>query len=89
VLGARIAGPVLAAAVGRPSTAAQPFPQLSAREREVLELVGRGYDNARIGRHLGLSEKTVRNNVSVLLAKLPAATRAEAVALARGVGLGS
>jgi DNA-binding NarL/FixJ family response regulator len=88
VLGARVAGPVLAAAVGAGRAAAQPFPQLTTREREVLELVARGYDNARIGRHLGLSEKTVRNNVSVVLAKLPAATRAEAVAAARDAGLG-
>jgi DNA-binding NarL/FixJ family response regulator len=89
VLGARVSGPVLAAAVAGSRAAAQPFPQLTARERQVLELVARGYDNARIGRHLGLSEKTVRNNVSVVLAKLPAATRAEAVALARDAGLGS
>lgn len=88
VLGARISGPVLAAAVGSTSAVPQAFPQLTAREREVLELVARGYDNARIGRHLSLSEKTVRNNVSTILAKLPAATRAEAVAIARNVGLG-
>lgn len=89
VLGARISGQVLAAAVGSGHAAVQPFPQLTAREREVLELVARGYDNARISRHLSLSEKTVRNNVSVVLAKLPAATRAEAVALARDGGLGT
>jgi DNA-binding NarL/FixJ family response regulator len=88
VLGARISGQVLAAAVGAARPAAQPFPQLTSREREVLELVARGYDNARIGRHLGLSEKTVRNNASLVLAKLAAATRAEAVALARDHGLG-
>jgi DNA-binding NarL/FixJ family response regulator len=88
VLGARICGQVLAAAVGAGRAAPQAFPQLTSREREVLELVARGYDNARIGRHLGLSEKTVRNNVSLVLAKLAAATRAEAVALARDAGLG-
>jgi DNA-binding NarL/FixJ family response regulator len=88
VLGARISGQVLAAAVGSGRAAAQPFPQLTTREREVLELVARGYDNARIGRHLSLTEKTVRNNVSMVLAKLPAATRAEAVAAARDAGLG-
>lgn len=88
VLGARVSGSVLAAAVGGARAAPQRFPQLTARERDVLELVARGYDNARIGRHLGLTEKTVRNNVSVVLAKLPAATRAEAVALARDAGLG-
>jgi DNA-binding NarL/FixJ family response regulator len=89
VLGARISGQVLAAAVGSGAAVPQAFPQLTAREREVLELVARGYDNARVGRHLGLSEKTVRNNVSTVLAKLPAATRAEAVALARDRGLGA
>jgi DNA-binding NarL/FixJ family response regulator len=88
VLGARVSGPVVAAAVGAAHAAPRAFPQLTAREREVLELVARGYDNGRIGRHLGLSDKTVRNNVSVVLAKLPAATRAEAVALARDAGLG-
>ena len=55
----------------------------------MLDLVARGYDNSRIARHLVVSEKTVRNHVSLLLAKLPAATRAEAVALARDAGLGS
>jgi DNA-binding NarL/FixJ family response regulator len=88
VLGARISGQVLAAAVGSARPAAQPFPQLTARERDVLELIARGWDNGRIARHLGLSEKTVRNNVSVVLAKLACATRAEAVALARDHGLG-
>ena len=87
VLGARVSAPVVAAAVSAPRAAAQPFPQLTAREREVLDLMSRGYDNSRIGRHLGLSEKTVRNNVSVVLGKLPAATRAEAVALARDAGV--
>jgi DNA-binding NarL/FixJ family response regulator len=88
VLGARVSAQVLAAAVGSGRTPVQVFPQLTAREREVLELIARGYDNARIGRHLGLSEKTVRNNVSMVLAKLPAATRAEAVAAARDAGMG-
>ncbi len=89
VLGARVSGQVLAAAVGAGRPAELPFPQLTAREREILELVARGYDNGRISRHLALSDKTVRNNLSVVLAKLPAATRAEAVALARDAGLGS
>lgn len=89
VLGARVSAQVLAAAVGASRAPQQVFPQLSAREREVLELLARGYDNSRIERHLGLSGKTVRNNVSMVLAKLPAATRAEAVALARDAGLGS
>ena len=64
------------------------FPQLSEREREVLDLVARGLDNRRIARELFLSEKTVRNHVSTVLGKIDAADRAEAVARARRAGLG-
>jgi DNA-binding NarL/FixJ family response regulator len=90
VLGARVSTRVLEAVHGGllPGAPA-PFPRLTERERQVLELVARGYQNARVAHHLGLSEKTVRNHVSAILAKLPAATRAEAVALARDQGLGA
>jgi DNA-binding NarL/FixJ family response regulator len=88
VLGPQVGAQVVAAAVGAARQPALRFPQLTAREREVLELIARGYDNVRIAHHLGLSEKTIRNTVSIVLAKLPAATRAEAVALARDGGLG-
>jgi DNA-binding NarL/FixJ family response regulator len=90
VLGARVSTRVLEAVHGGllPGVPA-PFPRLTERERQVLELVARGYQNARVAHHLGLSEKTVRNHVSAILAKLPAATRAEAVALARDQGLGA
>ena len=64
------------------------FPQLTEREREVLDLVARGLDNRRIARELVLSEKTVRNHVSNVLAKLDASDRAEAVLRARNAGLG-
>ena len=64
------------------------FPELTDREREVLDLVARGHDNRRISRDLFLSDKTVRNHVSNILTKLGAATRAEAVARARSAGLG-
>jgi DNA-binding NarL/FixJ family response regulator len=64
------------------------FPELTDREREVLDLVARGHDNRRISRDLFLSDKTVRNHVSNFLTKLGAATRAEAVARARSAGLG-
>lgn len=65
------------------------FPQLTAREREVLDLLARGHDNDRIARTLFLSEKTVRNHVSSVLAKLNVHSRAEAVARARDAGLGA
>ena len=64
-----------------------PFPQLTGRENEVLALLAQGLDNATIARRLVLSEKTVRNRVSDVLAKLHARNRAEAVALARDAGL--
>lgn len=64
------------------------LPALTAREREVLELVARGLGNGAIAARLHLSVKTVQNYVSGLLAKLGAASRAEAVARARDAGLG-
>lgn len=66
-----------------------PFPQLTHRELEVLDLLARGLNNQAIARRLTLSEKTIRNRVSDILAKLHVAGRAEAVAAARDVGLGS
>lgn len=73
--------------------AAQPgremFPQLSDREREVLDLVARGYDNPRIAKVLFLSDKTVRNHVSAVVTKLGATDRAEVVQRARRAGLGA
>lgn len=74
----------MAAGAGR-----EAFPQLTEREREVLDLMARGLDNASIARRLFLSEKTVRNRVSDVFAKLGAANRSEAVVLARRAGLGT
>ena len=65
------------------------FPELTAREHEVLELMARGQSNAEIAHRLVVSEKTVRNNVSTILTKLHAAHRAQAVARARDAGMGS
>jgi DNA-binding NarL/FixJ family response regulator len=67
----------------------QAFPDLTSREREVLDLMARGLDNASIARRLFLSEKTVRNRVSDVIGKLRARTRAEAVARARDAGIGA
>jgi DNA-binding NarL/FixJ family response regulator len=68
---------------------AHPFPELTTRERDVLDLLADGTSNADIASSLGLSEKTVRNNVSNIFAKLLVADRAAAVAKARSSGLGS
>ena len=73
----------------RGARSASPFPELTDREREVLDLVARGLTNAEIARRLSLSDKTVRNHVSNVFAKLHVAGRAEAVARARDAGLGS
>lgn len=64
------------------------FPELTRREREILELVASGLGNHEIARRLLLSEKTVRNNVAAITTKLGVRDRAEAVARARDVGLG-
>ncbi|MGY1915196.1 response regulator [Blastococcus sp. SYSU DS0973] len=67
----------------------RPFPELTDRERQVLELLARGLDNGEIAERLSVSRKTVRNVVSTVLGKLQVATRAEAVARGRDAGLGS
>ncbi|MBB5895084.1 LuxR C-terminal-related transcriptional regulator [Kutzneria kofuensis] len=75
--------------VGRPlGVAATPFPGLTGREREVLNLVAAGLSNQLIARQLRLSPKTVSNHLSAIFAKLRTASRAEAIVLAREAGLG-
>lgn len=64
------------------------FPELSEREREILDLIARGLKNQEIAKQLYLSPKTVRNNVSSILHKLQVADRAEAIIRAREAGLG-
>jgi DNA-binding NarL/FixJ family response regulator len=72
----------------RPATAPQIFPELSNREREILDLIAQGYKNPEIARRLFLSPKTVRNHVSNILHKLQVADRTEAIIRAREAGLG-
>lgn len=93
--GEAIFGPVVAQrlvhhfAALRPSGAAQPpFPELSDREREILAMMARGKSNQEIADDLVVSLKTVRNHVSNIFAKLQVADRAQAMDLARRVGLG-
>ena len=71
------------------SHAHQPaFPQLSDREREVLDLIAQGKSNSDIAGSLVLSTKTVRNHVSNIFNKLHVADRAQAIIHARKAGLG-
>ncbi|MGW1883434.1 response regulator transcription factor [Streptomyces sp. NPDC001970] len=60
---------------------------LSAREREVLALLGEGLSNADAGRRLHMSEATVKTYVSRILAKLECDNRVQAALLARDAGL--
>jgi len=64
------------------------FPELTPREGEVLELLALGCRNHEIARRLGMSEKTVRNHVSQVLAKLQVPDRTAATLKARAAGLG-
>lgn len=65
-----------------------PFPQLTDREREVLDLIAEGLDNQRIASRLFISGKTVSNHISNIFAKLHVADRAQAIVTAREAGFG-
>jgi DNA-binding NarL/FixJ family response regulator len=68
--------------------AADAFPELTARERDILDLLAAGLNNAAIAHRVGVAPKTVANNVSSIFAKLQVADRAQAIVLARDAGLG-
>ncbi|NUR71723.1 MAG: response regulator transcription factor [Hamadaea sp.] len=71
-----------------PAAQTEPFPELTAREREILDLIAAALPNAAIATRLGLAPKTVGNHISAIFAKLQVATRAEAIVRAREAGLG-
>jgi DNA-binding NarL/FixJ family response regulator len=75
-------------ATPRPAATPQQFPELTDRERGVLELLAKGLTNAAIADRLSLTPKTVRNYVSAVFSKLQVADRAEAIIKARDAGLG-
>ena len=77
---------------GKPQPSAVPtllFPELTEREREILDLIASGYNNTEIAERLVLSSKTVRNHVSNVLSKLQVSDRAHAIIRAREAGLGT
>jgi DNA-binding NarL/FixJ family response regulator len=71
------------------STRNRPFPGLTQRELDILELVAQGLDNGAIARCLVLNPKTVRNHLSNVLTKIHASDRSHAIVLARQAGLGN
>jgi DNA-binding NarL/FixJ family response regulator len=96
VAGEAIFGPGVAARVlayfsdpPRVVAAEYPFPELTDRERVVLEQLAQGRRNADIAAQLYLSPKTVSNHLTVIFAKLQVAGRGEAIVRAREGGLGT
>jgi pimeloyl-ACP methyl ester carboxylesterase/DNA-binding CsgD family transcriptional regulator len=65
------------------------FSALTPRERELVELIAQGRDNAQIAATLDLREKTVRNHITSIFAKLEVENRAQAIVLARQAGFGN
>jgi DNA-binding NarL/FixJ family response regulator len=90
VLDGSVAGRILRRDARRADSGPDPraFPFLTQREREILNLVAKGLTNPAIATQLVLSEKTVRNHVSNIFAKLHVNDRAAAVARARDAGYG-
>jgi DNA-binding NarL/FixJ family response regulator len=90
--GQAIFGPAVATRVlayfATPPVTPTPFPELTAREREVLDLLAAGRNNHQIADQLGLSAKTVANHISAIFAKLQVADRTQAILRARDAGLG-
>jgi len=72
----------------KPGSQLEAYPELTEREREVLELIARGENNASIAGQLSISQKTVRNHVSNIFNKLQVADRAQAIVQAREKGFG-
>ena len=75
-------------AAEQPGGVAAIFPELTDREREILELIAQGESNPTIARRLFLSPKTIRNHVSNIFSKLQVADRNQVIVRARKAGLG-
>lgn len=91
--GEAVFGPAIARRLvhffSKPDLASDPvFPELTGREREILDLMARGENNAEITQRLVISPHTVRNHISNIFSKLQVADRTEAILRAREAGLG-
>ena len=72
----------------KPASPEEAFPELTAREVEILDLIAHGHSNAKIAARLFVSPNTVRNHISHIFGKLQVADRAHAIVRAREAGLG-
>jgi len=81
VIGATVARQLATLVTG--SAPNDPFPDLTARERDVLDALSAGASTTQIAGRLGLSDKTVRNHISNILTKLEVVDRTQAVLKAR------
>ncbi|MDX1687021.1 MAG: response regulator transcription factor [Candidatus Promineifilaceae bacterium] len=73
---------------GQMEAAIVPFPELTDREREVLNLIAQGLSNSDIAGRLHISRKTVSNHISSIFNKLQVADRAQVIVKAREAGMG-
>lgn len=86
-------GPAIAARItkffarAQPMAAAEPFPDLTEREREILTLMARHQSNPEIAQQLGITDKTIRNHISNIFNKLQVVDRAQAILKAQQAGL--
>ena len=88
LFGAEVARQAMSFLWNANKTGPTPFPDLTAREREILDLVAQGLDNTAVARRLDLTNKTVRNHLSNILTKLQVTDRSQAIVRAREAGMG-
>lgn len=89
IFGASIARRMMTFFAAGPRAAATPFPELTERELEILELIAEGRSNGDIAQRLTITSKTVRNHVANVFNKLQVADRSQAIVRAREAGLGT
>lgn len=87
IFGPGIARRVLGLAAA-PAVHPVPFPDLTSRERQVLDLIAAGARNPEIAQRMSIAPKTVANHIAAIFAKLQVADRNQAIILARDAGLG-
>ncbi|WP_110206221.1 response regulator [Nocardioides daejeonensis] len=88
MLGPQVAARAVSYLTGAQGVRTGPFAELTDRERDVLELLARGHDNATIARRLVVTSKTVRNYVYAISTKLGVPDRSALIVKARDAGIG-